>query len=195
MSAVGKHFPGHGHVRADSHHEVPVDERAYAEIEARDLVPFRAAHPTRACGGIMPAHVVYPQVDARPAGFSPVWLKRILREELGFDGVVFSDDLSMEGASGAGGVVARAEAALGAGCDMVLVCNDPAAVDELLRRASSYAMPAVDARAARAHARARAREEHGEAARGCALRRRPARDRGDRGEGRRAAARVSAHDQ
>ena len=152
MSGVGKHFPGHGHVAADSHHEVPVDERTYEAIEAADLVPFRRLIEA-GLGGIMPAHVIYPRVDSRPAGFSAVWLKQVLRGQLGFDGVIFSDDLSMEGASVAGGVVDRARAALGAGCDMVLLCNSPDAVDGLLDDLG-YAMPAVSlARLARMHGR------------------------------------------
>lgn len=152
MGGVGKHFPGHGHVRADSHHEVPVDARTYDEIEASDLPPFRRLIEA-GLEGIMPAHVVYPRVDERPAGFSPVWLKQVLRGRLGFDGVIFSDDLSMEGARTAGGVIERARAALGAGCDMVLVCNSPQAVDELLG-GLNYAMPAVSlARLARMHDR------------------------------------------
>ena len=152
MAAVGKHFPGHGHVRADSHHEVPVDDRLLADIESEDLVPFRRLIDA-GLGGIMPAHVIYPAVDAAPAGFSALWLKRILRGELGFDGVIFSDDLSMEGASVAGGVVDRGRAALSAGCDMVLVCNNPQSADELLH-GLEYAMPAVAlARLARIHGR------------------------------------------
>ncbi|MBX9905280.1 MAG: beta-N-acetylhexosaminidase [Burkholderiales bacterium] len=155
MAAVGKHFPGHGHVRADSHHEVPVDERALEDIENEDLIPFRRMIDA-GMGGIMPAHVIYPKVDAAPAGFSEIWIKRILRGELGFNGVIFSDDLSMEGASVAGGVVDRAMAALQAGCDMVLVCNNPQSADELLA-GLHYTMPAVAlARMARIHGRAHA---------------------------------------
>lgn len=152
MNGVGKHFPGHGHVRGDSHLEVPVDERAYEEIDVADLMPFRRLIDA-GLGGIMPAHVIYPRIDDRPAGFSPVWLKQVLRGKLGFGGVVFSDDLSMEGARVAGGVVERAEAAFAAGCDMAIVCNDPAAVDKLLGKLT-YTMPAVSlARLARMHGR------------------------------------------
>ncbi|MGZ8211436.1 MAG: beta-N-acetylhexosaminidase [Burkholderiales bacterium] len=152
MSAVGKHFPGHGHVRADSHLELPVDRRSYEDIAREDIKPFarliRAGLPA-----IMPAHIVFETVDRQPAGFSKIWLKQILREELGFDGVIFSDDLSMAGAKSAGGIVERTGAAFAAGCDMVLVCNDPAAVDELYA-ASKHALPALAlARLARLHGR------------------------------------------
>ncbi|HJQ63677.1 MAG TPA: beta-N-acetylhexosaminidase [Burkholderiales bacterium] len=141
MAAVGKHFPGHGHVAADSHHDRPVDDRPYSAIEASDLVPFRRLIQS-GLGGIMPAHVVYSGVDARPAGFSPLWLKEILRNKLRFDGVVFSDDLSMEGARGAGSIAERAKAALAAGCDMVLACNDAEGTGRLLADLD-YGMPAV----------------------------------------------------
>ncbi|MCG6659060.1 beta-N-acetylhexosaminidase [Halomonas campisalis] len=129
MAAVGKHFPGHGGVAADSHRELPVDPRPLEALRAHDLVPF-AALATR-LDGVMPAHVVYPAFDARPAGFSASWLG-MLRESLGFKGTLFSDDLGMAAAGFAGGPGERALAALKAGCDMVLVCNDRAAALEAL---------------------------------------------------------------
>ncbi|WP_192036843.1 beta-N-acetylhexosaminidase [Halomonas sp. YLGW01] len=129
MAAVGKHFPGHGSVAADSHHELPVDPRPLSALREHDLIPF-AAQSAR-LGGVMPAHVVYSDFDARPACFSRSWLG-LLREELGFKGAIFSDDLSMAGARVAGGPGERALAALDAGCDMVLVCNDRAAALEAL---------------------------------------------------------------
>jgi beta-N-acetylhexosaminidase len=131
MPTVGKHFPGHGFVKADSHLEIPLDERSFADIEMADLIPFRQL-VNFGLTAVMPAHVIYPKIDPNPAGFSPFWLKKILRGELNFEGCIFSDDLSMEGATVAGGIVQRASAALNAGCDMVLVCNKPASADELL---------------------------------------------------------------
>jgi beta-N-acetylhexosaminidase len=152
MSATGKHFPGHGGCAADSHLALPVDERRFADIELEDLVPFeRLIHYGLA--GIMPAHVVYPKIDARPAGYSRFWLKEILRRRLGFQGVIFSDDLSMEGARGAGGPVERGNAALAAGCDMVLVCNDRAAADQLLEGLGPHDDPASHLRLVRMHGR------------------------------------------
>lgn len=152
MAACGKHFPGHGYVAADSHTDLPMDERSLAEIEQADLMPFgqliRHGLPA-----IMPAHVVYPRVDSRPAGFSQVWLSQILRGQLGFQGVIFSDDLSMEAARATGTVVDRAEAAFAAGCDMVLVCNDPAAADQLLEGLKRVASPVSLARLAQLHGR------------------------------------------
>ena len=152
MSSVGKHFPGHGHVTADSHHDIPVDARTLEAITASDLVPFRRLIEND-LGGIMPAHVIYPAVDSRPAGFSDIWLKQILRGQLGFDGMVFSDDLSMAGASTAGNVVERAQAALGAGCDMVLLCNDEAAADQLLDGLDCEMTATALTRLARIHGR------------------------------------------
>ena len=131
MGAVGKHFPGHGYAQADSHVAVPRDERRMAEIQKKDLVPFRMAIEA-GLAAVMPAHVVYAQVDAEPAGYSKLWLQDALRGKLGFQGIIFSDDLSMEGASVAGGIAERARAALAAGCDMVLLCNDPAGQEVLL---------------------------------------------------------------
>jgi beta-N-acetylhexosaminidase len=130
-AAVAKHFPGHGFAEADSHVAVPKDERAFREIEKKDILPYKAVIEA-GVAAVMPAHVIYPQVDAEPAGYSKHWLQEVLRGKLGFQGLVFSDDLSMEGAAVAGGPPERARAALAAGCDMVLLCNNPKGLDELL---------------------------------------------------------------
>lgn len=143
MACCGKHFPGHGWVAADSHLAIPVDERSLAEM-APDLEPYRHLK----LDAVMPAHVIFPQVDDRPAGFSPVWLAK-LRGEFKFDGVIFSDDLSMEGASFAGDMVQRADAAWSAGCDMLLLCNAPDSVAMVLEHWKPASDPVRATRLAR----------------------------------------------
>ncbi len=122
MAAVGKHFPGHGGVIGDTHVETAVDEREFADIEQSDLIPFKQLMPL--LQGIMPAHVIFPAVCDKPVGFSTRWLQQILQKQLGFSGVIFSDDLSMEAAKVAGGPLERGLAALTSGCNMVLFCNN-----------------------------------------------------------------------
>ena len=131
MSAVGKHFPGHGAVALDSHLALPVDERAYDEIWQKDIMPFKRLIAD-GLEGIMPAHIVYSEVDELPAGFSYHWVTEILRQRLGFEGAVFTDDLSMQGAASIGDFVERARLAQQAGCDMMLVCNNPGAAEHVL---------------------------------------------------------------
>ena len=138
MANCGKHFPGHGFVKADSHTDIPVDKRSLKAILAEDAAPYAWLNTT--LSSVMPAHVIYPKVEARPAGFSSKWLNDILRGQLGFSGAIFSDDLSMAGARLIDGVqvsyTQAAEAALNAGCDMVWRCNQSldggAALDGLM---------------------------------------------------------------
>jgi beta-N-acetylhexosaminidase len=152
MAATGKHFPGHGWVTADSHTAVPEDPRHLEDLWFSDLVPFeRLVHAGLAA--VMPAHVIYPRVDTQPPGFSAYWLQQVLRQRLGFQGVVFSDDLSMEGARVAGDLPERARAALQAGCDMVLVCNNRAGAVRVLDALAGYADPVAQSRLVRLHGR------------------------------------------
>lgn len=133
MGCVGKHFPGHGFIAADSHHEIPLDPRDFDTVWNEDIAPYRQ-RLGRHLSGVMPAHVIFSNIDPNPAGFSRFWLGDILRQRLGFKGAIFSDDLTMEGATVAGDIVARCDAAHQAGCDMVLVCNHPDLAIDLLAR-------------------------------------------------------------
>ncbi|MFC1750482.1 beta-N-acetylhexosaminidase [Pseudomonadota bacterium] len=152
MSATGKHFPGHGAVEVDTHLGVASDSRSYADIESEDLVPFERL--IRAgLAGVMPAHVIYSSVDKHPAGFSRFWLQQVLRKELRFQGAIFSDDLLMEGAAVVGDVEQRAEAALEAGCDTVLVCDNFSAISKTLDHLERFDNPASHSRLARMHGR------------------------------------------
>ncbi len=132
MKTTGKHFPGHGSVKEDSHLQLPVDNRSREAMEALDLFIFRELVKTGALDALMPAHVVYPAFCDKAAGFSEFWLQTVLRGQMQFDGVIFSDDLGMAGAHQAGSYQQRANAALSAGCDMVLVCNDRKGAIEVL---------------------------------------------------------------
>ena len=152
MAATGKHFPGHGGVAGDSHEVLPYDRREYMDLYNEDMVVFeRMIHYGLAA--VMTAHVVYPCVDAQPATFSHRWISDVLRQRLGFQGVVFSDDLMMAGAQAIGQPAERARAALDAGCDMVLVCQDSAAMDEVLERLTPREDPVSQMRLVRMHGR------------------------------------------
>jgi beta-N-acetylhexosaminidase len=152
MAATGKHFPGHGSVKEDSHTAHPVDKRLLNDIMLDDVIPFeRMIHYGLAA--IMPAHVVYPAIDDKPAGYSEVWLQQILRQRLNFQGVIFSDDLSMRAAGIVGDFAARAQQALKAGCDMVLVCNHSEAAQQVLNSLENYSSPVSQMRLIRMHGR------------------------------------------
>jgi len=152
MVATGKHFPGHGSVKEDSHTAHPIDQRSLNDIMMEDVIPFeRMIHYGLAA--VMPAHVVYPAIDDKPAGYSEIWLQQILRNKLNFQGVIFSDDLSMEAAGVAGDFASRANMALNAGCDMVLVCNHSEAAQQVLESLEDYANPASQMRLIRMHGR------------------------------------------
>lgn len=152
MAATGKHFPGHGAVAADSHLDLPEDDRRFEDIEQWDMVPFRRMiHYGLAA--VMMAHIVYPQVDSQPAGFSRTWIQDVLRDHFHFQGLVFSDDLSMEGAACAGDYPSRAFAALEAGCDMVLVCNQRTEAIRVADALTEYRDPVAQSRMVRMHGR------------------------------------------
>ncbi|MGH1484942.1 MAG: beta-N-acetylhexosaminidase [Cellvibrionaceae bacterium] len=133
MATTGKHFPGHGSVTVDSHLSLPLDSRDWGSIQKHDLVPFEKLQLS--LDAIMPAHILFPEIDpSQPVGFSSHWLKTVLRKELKFEGVIFSDDLTMEGAASAGSFIQRANLALEAGCDMVLICNNREGALEVLEK-------------------------------------------------------------
>ena len=153
MAAVGKHFPGHGAIREDSHVAIPVDDRHYEQIYQQDIHPYRKLVREN-LAAMMPAHVIYSKVDARPAGFSRRWLQDVLRQQLHFQGVIFSDDLNMHGASVAGDRFSdRASAAVEAGCDIILVCNNRAGAVDILDNFHYTDNPVIHARIARMHGR------------------------------------------
>lgn len=152
VGGIGKHFPGHGSVAADSHVALPVDGRSYEDVRSSDLVPFERLAASD-LAGIMPAHVVFECMDARPAGYSRRWIGDVLRGELGLQGAVFSDDLDMEAAATGGDHLDRAHAALEAGCDMVLVCNDWSGAIAVVEGLNIEPNPVRAARLARMHGR------------------------------------------
>ena len=150
MAAVAKHFPGHGAVVADSHEKLPFDRREYGDV-LDDMQPYERLSGMNLIAGIMTAHVVYPNIDASPASFSETWIKRELRDRIGFGGAVFSDDLSMKATRDYGSMVERAKLALNAGSDMVLVCNDRNAAQKTVNALNDYSNPLSLVRLARLH--------------------------------------------
>ena len=152
MASVGKHFPGHGGVAADSHTELPTDGRTFYDIERDDLIPF-ARLIQHGLEAVMPAHLVYPAVDPNPAGFSAFWLRQVLRKRLHFQGVIFSDDLNMAAAAAGGDYAQRARSALDAGCDVLLVCNNRPAALEVIDALRDHDDPTVHLRCLRMHGR------------------------------------------
>lgn len=158
MQATGKHFPGHGGVSGDSHEVLPVDTRCYEDIYAQDILPFERMIRD-GLASVMPAHVIYEQVDSLPAGFSAVWIQDVLRRRLAFEGVVVSDDLSMAGACQAGGYTERAEAAQEAGCDVLLICNNRPGAIEVAEHLRQQQSPARQARMERVWGRRTAAPE------------------------------------
>ncbi len=152
MQATGKHFPGHGSIAADSHVAMPVDERPFVDIELEDLRPFQFMI-NDGMNALMMAHVIYSRVDPQPAGFSRFWMKALLRDKMHFQGAVFSDDLSMEGAVIAGDYIQRANLSLQAGCDMILVCNNREAAWNVVKSLKGYSNPASSLRLTHLHGR------------------------------------------
>ncbi len=150
MSAVAKHFPGHGAVLADSHHKLPVDRRDYGSL-LDDMRPYDRLISGGAIAAVMTAHIVYAEIDALPASFSPFWIQRELRSRLGFDGAVFSDDLSMKATARFGSMPERARRALDAGCDMVLICNDRPGARASVTALGEHSNPLSLVRLARLH--------------------------------------------
>jgi beta-N-acetylhexosaminidase len=151
MAATAKHFPGHGHVTADSHLELPTDSRSFELLEKNDLIPFKQLIADNQLAAIMPAHVIYTDVDAEfTAGFSKLWLKDILGENMGFQGLIYSDDLSMEGAAASGSPSVRAQKAKDAGCNVLLICNKREAAQEIVDTVREKQWPLIGLQGMRA---------------------------------------------
>ena len=150
MAAVAKHFPGHGAVVADSHDQLPVDRRSFGDL-LDDMRPYEKLIAQRQLAGVMVAHIVYAETDPLPASFSSYWIRDQLRLQLGFDGAVLCDDLSMKATESLGSMPKRARLALQAGCDMVLICNDRAAASATVAALRDYSNPLSLVRLARLH--------------------------------------------